>query len=529
MFIDWSRRKRIEIEGQYSRPAYVKFLLILVPLLIAIVFFMMYQSANPLFYDLTKDINLDFISFGWIFFTFLGLILCYGFFYNRDLMGLAAAESRIPMYLSESHATRSTPLNRLMRRDNEYLSGVILLVLLNLLLLLLNSVDLHYLWFDGQLPAGIKHKEFVHNGVGTLISSVVIAIIIILFYFRGALNYYEKSKTLRVLACIWIFQNCFMIFSTAYRNNLYIMESGLSYKKIGLYVYLLLTVFGLLTTFVKVMKLRTNWFLFRSNAALYYYVLVLAAIPNWDVIITDFNISKFREEKKALEKYLILDLSFKNLPQLYQLPEEEAAKDDLKARDYYFSLRGTYFNSFVEGRDQKLYEFLRDMETLEWQSACLEKNRVLRDLIAMKEKITSYRNNYGFGLSLSALSPLSSLSQVNISNSSGFKVNDLKYFPSLTELQMSNCLLTDINDLPLLPSLRLLDLSGNNISDIRALGRCPSIEVLNIRSNIAVKDFSPLLKLKKLKVLYIGKITAEGYQRMIKTFPGVQIQAEILN
>ena len=62
-----------------------------------------------------------------------------------------------------------------------------------------------------------------------------------LYYFRGRLNYHSKNKTLKLLAYVWIAQNIFMILSTAYRNNMYIEESGISYKKIGLYVYLMLS------------------------------------------------------------------------------------------------------------------------------------------------------------------------------------------------------------------------------------------------------------------------------------------------
>ena len=69
MFIDWIKRKSVPITENYNRPIYVKVFLFIIPLLIAIVFFLFYQNANPLFYDFTKDINLNFISIGWTFFT----------------------------------------------------------------------------------------------------------------------------------------------------------------------------------------------------------------------------------------------------------------------------------------------------------------------------------------------------------------------------------------------------------------------------------------------------------------------------
>jgi hypothetical protein len=59
--------------------------------------------------------------------------------------------------------------------------------------------------------------------------------------------------------------------------------------------------------------------------------LLYATLPNWDVLITDFNIKKHTEGKKDLEKYLLLDLSYKNLPQLMSLPDSIKNKEDYKA------------------------------------------------------------------------------------------------------------------------------------------------------------------------------------------------------
>ncbi|MBK7182869.1 MAG: hypothetical protein IPH89_07975 [Bacteroidetes bacterium] len=74
MFIDWFNRKSVSVEGVYKRPFYVKFFLILLPFLVGLLFFFFYQTSNPLFKEFTKNINLDFISFAWIF---LHWVVCY--------------------------------------------------------------------------------------------------------------------------------------------------------------------------------------------------------------------------------------------------------------------------------------------------------------------------------------------------------------------------------------------------------------------------------------------------------------------
>lgn len=529
MFLDWVERKSKKVEGIYKRPFYVKLFLILIPFLIALVFFFFYQTANPLFYDLTKDINLDWISIGWLFFTFSGLLLMYGFYNNNKLKFLVNIDKNASLELSPEIASRKNFMNGLMRLDTENLSGLILFGMLNILLLTVNVLDVNYLWFDGKLPEGIKHKEFVHDGVGTLITSIIVAILIILFYFRGELNYYQKNKWIRGMAYLWIAQNAFMLFSTAYRNDMYIEESGLSYKKIGVYVYLLLTMVGLITTFIKVWKLRTNWYLFRVNAAVYFYVLVISCTFNWDVIITDFNIKKFTDEKKDLEKYLLVDLSFKNLPQLMTLPDSVASKDDLKARDYYYSLRGVYFADFKSGLHTKLYEFMSDMQDVEWQSMCMEKKRVYQEVFMLRETVTEIRLNNFYRKSLKPLQAFDNLRKLDLNGSQGADLNELKMFPKLEKLAMNGGNLDTIKGLPALVNLRELDLSNNSLSDISELRNVRNVEVLDLSGYNTVRNYSPLLALRNLKRLKIGTITQGGLDSLRRTFPNVEISATVYN
>lgn len=523
MFLDWVELKSKKIEGIYKRPFYVKLFLILIPFLIALLFFFFYQTANPLFYDLTKDINLDFISIGWIFFTLSGLLLMYGFYNNNKLKGLVNVDKNASLDLSPEIASRKNFLNGLMRLDTENISGLILFGMLNILLITVNILDLNYLWFDGTLPEGIKHKEFVHDGIGTLITSIIVAILIILFYFRGELNYYQKNKGIRYMAYLWIAQNAFMLFSTAYRNNMYIQESGLSYKKIGVYVYLLLTLVGLLTTFVKVWKLKTNWYLFRVNSAIYFYVLILSCVPNWDIFITDYNIKKHMEEKKDLEKYLLLDLSFKNLPQLMSLPDSLASKDDLKARDYYYSLRGVYYTDFKSGLHNKLFTFMDDMNEEEWQSTCSEKERVHEEVLKMRGQVTELRLNNLQKRSLRPLQPFDNVRELKLSGAYGLDLNELKIFPRLEELDLSSGSLDTLDQLPVFVNLKTLNLANNNLQDISQLRKFRNLRVLDLSGYNNIRNFSPLLGLKELKELKIGNITPEGLSTLKNHLPNTNI------
>lgn len=530
MFIDWAKRKKNQIAGVYKRPFYVKLFLFLIPFLIAILFFFFYQSSNPLFYEFTKNINLDFISIGWIFFTLSGLLLLYGFFHNKIMPGIYELDEKVSMNLTPEIASRKNFLNGMMRIDNENLSGIILFGMLNILLLILNVLDINYFLFDGTLPKGVNHKGFVHDGIGTLITSIVVAICIILFYFRGELNFHKQNKWIKIMALLWILQNAFMIFSTAYRNNLYIEESGISYKKIGVYVYLILALIGLATTLIKVVKLKTNWYLFRVNAAVYYYFLVFSCFFNWDIIITNFNIKKYTDEHKKLEKYFLIDLSYKNLPQLITLPDSAAQSDDYEARDYYNFSRNTYYHDYKTGFATKLYTFLKEYQEMEWQSYCYEKERTYKDILALKNEVDSLEFRYDYFQSLKPLTMFDNLRSLEILNGGLTDLSELKRFPKLEKLSITSAGLDTLDEMPAFKGIRELDLSGNNITDLYPISKLRSIEVLNISGEYnQPKGYSPLLALKNLKKLTIGKITRGGLDTLKKTFPNVVIEANIVN
>ncbi len=523
LFFDWVQRSKKS--QQKSSRTFVGIIVSVIIFLVIVLFFFMYQSSSPLFKDFTKDINLDFISWSWVFFTLGGFLLMYPIFYYHRLGAVSKFDSGISGNLIEDAEPEKKFLNRILKLNIEFVSGIVLFGILNLMLLILNVLDLNYLWFDGKLPEGIQHRQFVHDGIGVLITSLICAILIILFYFRGRLNYYPKNKFLKALAYLWILQNIFMIFSNAYRNNMYIEDAGISYKKIGVYVYLGLTLIGLITTFIKVSKLKSNMFLFRVNPWCYYLILVISAMFNWDMIITDFNINKALKENKKLEKYYLVDLSFKNLPQLLLLHDSIKSYDDLEARDYYYSLKGTFFSSFNLGLDGKLYNFLKEMQNPGWPSYCSEKNRVINEIIALNEKKLikkiDLRNNYIQTASnsksnlLEPLKVISNLEILYLDNNYLNKLDGISYFPNLKTLSLNSNAIDSLEKLPMLNALNEFYLSNNPIFDLSGLKNVPNIQTLDI-SNIKINNLNTFPALKKLSYLNLSGNTITDFSELTK-------------
>jgi len=533
MILDAVERMRKRAVAAAENSSFLRFMIYIVPFTVVLVFFFLYKGSNPLFDEFTKNINLDFISAGWVFFTLGGTFLMYGFMYHKTIPAIAERDRSIPNDLSPGMLSADSWFARNLGIENEVRSGVILLVLLNALLLVVNMLDLNYLWGDGTLPKGMSYSVFVHQGTGLLILSIIIAILIIMFYFRGKVNFYEKNKAIRMLAYAWILQNAFMIISTAFRNSLYVNEYSLTYKRIGVYVWLMLALIGLLTTFVKIMRSKTNWFLFRSNSWLFYGLLVISCFVNWDQLVTNYNVNRSLSRNKALDKFYLLSLSDVNLPQLLAL--NDSIKHET-INDTDFNYRNISGGTLYTDRDfhaelsAKLLGFMERMHSKDWRSLNISDSETYRKLLEMNEqhkiKSLKFSETSFSGLGLCELSALDSLELNGVAFTDCY---ELHYFPKLKSLVMKNGSARNITRLPALEELRSLDISNNDLVNIFSLRRLPNLEELNLEYNNRISSFAVISDLKKLKYLKIGLITQKGLNLLRDTYPQIKIEGNVLN
>lgn len=283
-----------------------------IPVLVTAGFVAIYYSASATFSYLVRQIDFSFISFYLILFTFTGFWLLFGFFRQQLILEITEPDLATGNNLFRTKKRYSWAI-KILGLKYEFKAGVILLILLNALLFIFNLSDAYYLTV-GEMPKGIIYSEYLHQGVYLLIFSILMAIGVLLYLFRGNQNFFAKNKPLRLLAYSWLTQNLILVLITVMKNGLYVMEFGLTHKRIGVYTYLTLTTIGLITSFVKVAAIKNNWFLFRKNAWAVYLVLILASCLNWDRFITGYNL-KFTREPDL--EYL-LSLSDSNFGQVYQ-------------------------------------------------------------------------------------------------------------------------------------------------------------------------------------------------------------------
>ncbi|WKN44771.1 DUF4153 domain-containing protein [Tunicatimonas pelagia] len=268
----------------------------LVPVFITTLFLMLYIGGSPAFAALFTQTEIEVISFGRIVFTLVSAYLLLGIFYPTGIQSLIQLDQRIPNLLLRHRQAQKQRAFNTIGLKYEYRSGWLLFILLNGLLLLFNGVDTYHLW-TGKLPQGVTYSEYVHQGVNALIISIILAISIVMYFFRGNLNFYHRSRRLKLVAYAWVAQNVFLVLATAYKNSLYIDAYGLTQKRIGVYVYLLMTLVGLFFTYVKVREIRTNAFLLRYTSWAFYAILAGLTLFNWPRFITKYNLTNLPAEQ----------------------------------------------------------------------------------------------------------------------------------------------------------------------------------------------------------------------------------------
>ncbi|QKG55650.1 DUF4173 domain-containing protein [Hymenobacter sp. BRD128] len=207
----------------------------------------------------------------------------FGEFVRRQRDGVASFAVRRPNF---SHSDRGALALR-----KEWLAAVVSMCLLNALLLVVNIVDVRWLWFGFRPAPGFDLTQFVHEGTYVLIFSILLAAGIMLWFFRRNLNFYRPGlPLLRWGATLWVLQNAVLAVSVGLRNYYYIAATELAYKRIGVYGFLLLTLFGLGTVLLKIWQRRSAFSLVRLNSWAAYALLLGLAAGNWESWIARYNL-----------------------------------------------------------------------------------------------------------------------------------------------------------------------------------------------------------------------------------------------
>jgi hypothetical protein len=243
---------------------------------------------------------------------------------------------------------------------NELKAALFLLFILNAILLILNITDIYLVWFNFEWD-GQTLKQFVHEGTYLLIFSILISIAIVLYFFRGNINFYKKNKLLKKLSYLWLFQNAILAISVGFRNYWYIEYFSLAYKRIGVVLFLILTLYGLYSVFMKIKNSKSGFYLFRTNAMAIYIILVLSSIVNWDTLIAKYNFE--HADEAFLHFDYLANLSNKSLPYLDKPFSELMKMENIQKEKFAFE------TDFMNAKEYYQHiEFKKTVFKKEWES-----------------------------------------------------------------------------------------------------------------------------------------------------------------
>lgn len=337
----------------------------LLPGLILPVFFFIYYLANPVFAalsdrfldNLIQWLSID-ISFERLMFIFASLFVSGAFFwpYASDYFQNNQEKWIDTLHRSKTERQKGNIIMGMLALKNEFRMGLILLGALNLLLFIVNCVDIPYVWFGtgGDTPQDLK--SYVHEGTSLLILGIILAILVILWIFRKNLNFYPGNRVLRIAAICWLAQNAILAISVGMRNVRYVENYGLAYKRIGVFIFLLLVLYGLWTMYVKVSKHRSGYYLWQRNATALYFVLILSSCLNWDVLITLYNLKADTKDHFLDTRFLINEVSDKNIYLLMAYEQELIDRSEAPLKSDISKWIESKRDRFIE--NQKHYSWL---------------------------------------------------------------------------------------------------------------------------------------------------------------------------
>ena len=386
--------------------------LALIPVVFFVIFYAIYAYSNPVFnsysvsfWDTIGKYLYDiFINYPLLRFLYLlfGLMIIMAFIYNRSIRIFSEVDNAYHDTLQRSKVfkvhSRTKPVvkSHLMYTLFSYRfkfnslkletkMGIVLLGMMNALLLMLNVIDIQVTWLGFNAGEIENLAYYVHEGTYYLIFSILLSMAILLVIFRGSQNYLAKNRILKFLAYAWLAQNAFMAISVALRNIYYIeFYYALSYKRIGVMIFLLLTLFGLGTMFVKIYARKTTSFLFKINSTAVVAVLLLMSSFSWDKTIAEFNLSN--PDRSKIDIDYLLKLSDDALPVL------DAHKELLDKEYLQYSF---IFSDYTNGLDEykrRVHRFIAEQKRYSWLSWNLSDRNTL-DFYAANEFEKKYPEN----------------------------------------------------------------------------------------------------------------------------------------
>jgi hypothetical protein len=263
---------------------------VLIPLILISVFFGIYSAGSDHFANLFTNFEFDINFWQLLAMIVLGFFIAFNY-WNYAVEKFIYKNNHILNndFQEKDKIQKST--YSFLDLDAERMSGVISFFALNILLIFF-IITYNYEQFYEATKTPVQLSEETHERVNAVIMSIVMAILVIMFYFKSNFNFDPKAGLMKILVKIWIFLNAVLVISAMVKNSEYIINYGFTYKRLGVYAFLILSLIGLITTFIKIQTKKRNIFLFNTMVWYVYGTILICSYVNWGGIITSENMKR---------------------------------------------------------------------------------------------------------------------------------------------------------------------------------------------------------------------------------------------
>lgn len=263
---------------------------VLIPLILISIFFGIYSAGSDHFANLFSNVEFDINFWQLLAMIILGFFIAFNY-WNYAVEKFIYKSNQILDDDFKEKDKIQKPTYSFLDLDAERMSGVISFFALNVLLIFF-IITYNYEQFYETSKSPVQLSEETHERVNAVIMSIVMAILVIMFYFKSTFNFDSKAGLMKILVKIWIFLNAVLVISAMVKNSEYIFNSGFTYKRLGVYAFLILSLIGLIATFIKIQLKKRNVFLFNTMTWFVYGTILICSYINWGGIIISENIKR---------------------------------------------------------------------------------------------------------------------------------------------------------------------------------------------------------------------------------------------
>jgi len=275
---------------------------VLIPFFILSVFFAVYVSSSEWLSGWYNRYEWDFNMLMIVVFVF-GFYISFVFWTGKVYNIFKVLDRTLLWNFSKQQQESTKPTIEGIPLEFELRSGVITMVCLDVMLLFF-IVVFNLENANQSILHVSEYSNRTHDQIYLIIGSIFLAMLVILFFFKGALNFIKNNGKLLFFAKIWLVLNGILIVSAIYQNTLYVQELGLTYKRLGVYLFLTLCAIGLCYSYLKINFKRKNFYLIDRTSWIVYFTLILCPLMNWSSVITTYNLKQEKADLYYLQHHL---------------------------------------------------------------------------------------------------------------------------------------------------------------------------------------------------------------------------------